>query len=240
MQIPARTLAAALFLLCANAGAGVSAPALAAPAHESPRTITMSGHGQVSGPPDLVTITTGVSTQADTAAAALADNTAQMKKVFAALGQMNVPRNKIQTVNFSVSPEYSNGQNNQERVLTGYRVTNQVRVQLDDVNMLGKALDALVQAGANQMNGVDFAIKNPAPLLEKARAQAVADARTKAETYAKAAGVQLGPIVSIREDGEAPRPMYRMMAMAAAPAPVPVSAGEENVDANVTVVWEIQ
>lgn len=234
MQMSARTLAATLFLFCA------ATPVLAAPAHEPQRTITISGHGQVSGPPDLVTITTGVSTQANTAAAALADNTAQMKKVFTALGQMNVPRNKIQTVNFSVSPEYSNGQNNQERVLTGYRVINQVRVQLDDVNMLGKALDTLVQAGANQMDGIDFAIKNPAPLLEKARTQAVADARTRAETYARAAGVTLGPIVSIREGGETPRPMFRMMAMAAAPAPVPVAAGEENVDANVTVVWEIQ
>jgi uncharacterized protein YggE len=238
MLMPSRTLAAALFLLCASVGSGTSA--LAAQTSAPQRTITMSGHGQVSGPPDLVTITTGVSTEADTAATALADNTARMKKVFAALGQMDVPRNKIQTVNFSVSPEYSNGQNSQERALTGYRVTNQVRVQLDDVNALGKALDALVRAGANQMNGIDFAMRDPAPLLNQARAKAIADARTRAETYAKAAGVQLGPIVSIREGGEAPRPMYRMMAMAAAPAPVPVAAGAENVDANVTVVWEIQ
>jgi uncharacterized protein YggE len=236
MLIPSRSLAAILFLICA----GISAPALAAPASEAPRTITMSGHGQFSGPPDQVTITTGVATQADTAAAALADNTAQMKKVFAALVQMAVPAKNIQTINFSVSPEYSNGRNNQERMLTGYRVTNQVRVQLDDVNQLGWAMDALVGAGANQMSGIDFAIKNPAPLLETARTQAGADARARAETSARAAGVQLGPILSIREGGEAPRPMMRMMAMAAAPSPVPVAAGEENVDANVTVVWEIQ
>ena len=66
---------------------------------------------------------------------------------------------------------------------------------------LGAALDALVAAGANQMNGVNFAIQDTAPLLAEARAEAVADAKAKAETYAKAAGVSLGPILSISENG---------------------------------------
>jgi uncharacterized protein YggE len=87
------------------------------------------------------------------------------------------------------------------------------------------------------MNGIDFAIQDPAPLLANARADAIADARLRAETYARAAGVTLGPILSISEGGEGPRPMYRMMAMA--PAPVPVAAGEETISADVAVVWEI-
>ena len=103
---------------------------------------------------------------------------------------------------------------------------------------LGGALDALVAAGANQINGVSFSIQNDAPLLEKARAQAIADARARAETYAKAAGVSLGPILSISEGGgEAPpRPMYRMAAMA---AETRIAPGEQSVTADVSVVWEI-
>jgi uncharacterized protein YggE len=87
------------------------------------------------------------------------------------------------------------------------------------------------------MNGISFSIREPAPLLEKARAQAIADARARAQTYTKAAGVTLGAILSISENGgnEPPRPiMYRM-----ASAAPPVAAGEQSVTAGVSVVWEI-
>jgi uncharacterized protein YggE len=140
-----------------------------------------------------------------------------------------------------VSPLYTGGDNNERPRLTGYQVNNEVSVRLDDVSKLGAALDALVTAGANQMNGINFSIREPAPLLEKARAAAVADARTRAETYAKAAGVTLGPVQRISEGSgsEPPRPMYRAMAMAAERS-VPVAAGEESVTADVSMVWEIR
>ncbi len=73
-------------------------------------------------------------------------------------------------------------------------------VLLEDVSKLGTALDALVTSGSNQMNGINFSIRDTAPMLAKARADAIADARTRAETYAKAAGVALGPIQSISEE----------------------------------------
>ena len=102
------------------------------------------------------------------------------------------------------------------------------------------ALDALVTAGANQMNGIDFAIKDSAPLLAQARADAVNDARAKAETYAKAAGVSLGPILSISENGsQGPRPVYMAMPMVRSAKAVPVAAGEESITAEVSIVWEI-
>jgi hypothetical protein len=161
-----------------------------------------------------------------------------MKGVFAALEKLGVPQKNIQTSNFFVSPQYSNGDNNTARRLTGYQVNNDVTARLEDVGKLGGALDALVAAGANQINGISFSIQNDAPLLEKARAQAIADARLRAETYAKAAGVTLGPILSISEGGgeTPPRPMYRMAAMA---ADTQIAPGEQSVTANVSVVWEI-
>ena len=221
---------AALFL----AAALIPAQAQTVPS----RTLTMTGQGEVRAAPDSVTLSAGVTSQGATAAAALAANTNRMQGVFAALKKLGIADKDMQTSNFSVSPMMSDGANNQPPRVTGYQVNNQVRVRLDDVTRLGAALDALVTAGANQINGVDFTIKDPAPLLTEARGDAVADARAKAETYAKAAGVSLGPILSITEnENPAPRPMYAPMAMLA--KSVPVAAGEESVTAQVSIVWEI-
>jgi uncharacterized protein len=225
-----------LFLGLALAAALIS-PALAA--DPVPRILSMNGHGEVRTAPDVATINAGVTTNAPTAAAALAANSSRMTGVFAALKKLGVAEKNIQTTGFNISPQYTNGDNNSPRRLTGYQVNNDVSVRLDDVSKVGAGLDALVAAGANQMNGISFDIAAPAPLLEKARGQAIADARARAETYAKAAGVSLGAIISISEGGasEPPRPMYRMMAMAA--APTPVAAGQQSVTADVSVVWEI-
>ena len=214
--------------------AAFAAPALAA----DPRTISMTGHGEIRSTPDMAQVTAGVTTTAPTAAQALSANSARMKGVFAALEKLGVPQKNIQTSNFVVSPQYSNGDNNTARRLTGYQVNNDVTARLEDVGKLGGTLDALVAAGANQINGISFSIQNDAPLLEKARAQAIADARLRAETYAKAAGVTLGPILSISEGGgeTPPRPMYRMAAMA---ADTQIAPGEQSVTANVSVAWEI-
>ena len=215
--------------------AALAVPALAA----DPHTIAMTGHGEIRVAPDMAQVTAGVATTAPTAAQALSANSSRMKGVFAALAKLGVPEKNIQTANFFVSPQYSNGDNNAPRRLTGYQVNNDVTVRLEDVGKLGGALDALVAAGANQINGVSFSIQNDAPLLEKARTLAVADARARAETYAKAAGVSLGPIISISEGGSEapPRPMYRMAVMQG--APTPIAAGEQSVSAEVSVVWEI-
>jgi uncharacterized protein YggE len=206
---------------------------------QEPRTIAMNGHGEVKGAPDQVQVNAGVTTSAATAAAALSANTTRMKAVFAAIQKLGVPERNIRTINFSVSPQYNNPRDGQPMQLTGYQVNNEVSVLLGDVSKLGAALDALVVSGANQMNGINFTIKNDDALLADARAQAIADARTRAETYAKAAGLTLGAIQSISEGGgEGPRPVYKVMAMAAR-APVPVAAGEQSVTADVSVVWEI-
>lgn len=212
---------------------------LANPAWADPRIITMSGHGEVKAVPDQAQISAGVTTNAPTAAAALAANSARMNAVYAALKKSGVPDRNIQTSGFSVFPQYTNGDNNPRR-LTGYQVSNTVSVKLDAVDRTGPTLDALVAAGANQMNGISFGIAKPEPLLDQARAAAVADAQHRAEIYAKAAGVALGPVQSISENaGEPPRPVMYRMAAAMAAAPTPVAAGEQTVSADVAMVWEI-
>ncbi|HEX2591827.1 MAG TPA: SIMPL domain-containing protein [Rhizomicrobium sp.] len=223
--------------------AALFAAAPAALADAAPRVLTVSGHGEASGAPDQATLSAGVTTQARTAAEALSENAAKMNALFSALKKIGVPDKKMQTSNFNVSPEYANDNTgNTPPRIVGYQVSNQVTVTLDDVKKVGPTLDTLVASGANQINSVGFGIDDPKTLLTSARGDAVADARLRAETYAKAAGVSLGNILSISDSSVSiapPVPMYRAMAMDKAAAS-PIAAGEETVSADVTIVWEIR
>jgi uncharacterized protein YggE len=218
-------------------------PARAAENSTIPRTISVSGEGEISGKPDSAHLSAGVVTQGPAAAAALTANTTAMNRVFAALKAIGIPDNKIQTSNFSVQPQYPPFRPDapEQRTIIGYQVSNQVSVTVDDLSKLGAALDALVKSGANQLGGVSFAIANPKPLAERARALAVADAMAKAKTLAAAAGVNLGPILSI-EEGTAfrPVPKFAEVRTALAAAPPPIAIGEESVTVNVTMTYGIQ
>jgi len=227
------------------AGAVALAAALAAsaaPAAADPgRTITVSGTGEARGAPDRAELSAGVTVTAASANEALAQNARKMTGVFDALKRLGVPDKDIQTSNFSVQPQMSPyNQNGGAQHIVGYQVSNQVDVILDDTRKLGPALDALVGAGANQINSVSFSLRNADALAAKAQEAAIANARARAETYAKAAGVSLGGVLSISEtSAEAPRPVFRAMAVARAPG-TPVAAGEESVSASVSVTFEIR
>jgi len=216
----------------------VCVPPAAAQA-QAPRVITMEGHGEMRATPDTAMLSAGVSTEGATAAAALSANNSRMQAVMAAIKKLGVPDKDIRTSNFSISPRYANPSNETPHI-SGYQASNQVEVRLEDVAKLGTALDALVAAGANQIQGVSFLIRNDAEMLSEARAAAVAEARAKAETFAKAAGVSLGAILSISEEGSpGPRPLYAAAPMVMAKA-VPVAMGEQSVTADVTIIWEIK
>jgi hypothetical protein len=220
------------------------APFAAAHAADVPHTITVTGEGEAKGVPNQAHLSAGVTTTATTAEAALSENARKMNGVFAALKRMGVPQKSIQTSNFSVTPQYPPYNQNATgpQRIVGYQVSNEVDVTLDDVQKLGRALDALVAAGANQINSVSFSIRDSAELLAAAREAAVADAIKRAQTYTHAAGVTLGSVISIQEGAiEAPRPMFRMAAMAAPVADAtPTAAGEQSVTASVTIVFEIR
>jgi uncharacterized protein len=213
---------------------------LPASALADPRTISVTGQGQASAVPDQAMLSAGVATIAHTADAALADNARKMTAVFAALRAAGVPERAIQTSNFSVSPQYSNNNNDAQRI-TGYQVSNQVDVTLDDTRKLGPAIDALVAAGANQINSVNFGLRDNSALMTKAREAAMADARQRAETLARAGNGGVGAVLTISEGStETPRPiMYRAVAMSAG-APTPTAAGEESVSVTVSVTYELK
>jgi uncharacterized protein YggE len=235
---------AALALLGSTFGIVATDAATAAESASALRTISVSGMGEALGKPDQARLSAGVLTQAPTAAAALTANTTAMNRVFAALKAAGIPDNKIQTSNFSVQPQYPPYRQDapsDNRTIIGYQVSNQVSVVVDDLSKLGPALDALVRSGANQLGGVSFSIADPKPLAERARATAVADAMAKAKTLASAAGVALGPLLSIQEGGGIrPVPMFEARAVSAQAAPPPIAVGEESVSVNVSMTYAIQ
>jgi uncharacterized protein YggE len=211
---------------------------------EPARTIRVVGQGRASAAPDLAVVHTGVMTEAATAAEALAANTKAMTKVLEVVKNAQVAAKDVQTSQLQVQPVYE--QNPQARrtppAVVAYRVTNVVAVRVRDVSKLGAVLDALVQAGSNQLSGIAFDLDDPSAALTQARERAFADARRRAETYASAAKVRVGRVVTISEEPtERPRfvPVARAVGAAGGGA-VPVEAGENEFHAEVHVVFELE
>jgi uncharacterized protein YggE len=216
---------------------------LVSPAHadnDTPPTISVSGEGTVSVPPDTAIIDGGVSTEARSAREASEANNAAMGKVLLALKAGGLDEKDVQTSRLSLQPQYAQQTKPRPNVISGYRASNRVTIRLRDVTKVAAAIDTLMSSGANEIGGINFVVEKASKLLDDARTEAIADARRKAEIYAKAAGVTLGAPVSISEDGGgAPAPMaFRKMAGVAASAPV--AQGEETLRVNVNVAWEIK
>jgi uncharacterized protein YggE len=220
----------------ALAGGLLAAPALAQVAPIA--TISVSGEAQVSAPPDLAQIDGGVTTEAKTAREASEANNTTMGKVLLALKGAGIDEKDFQTSRLSLQPQYAPNRNGPNAIV-GYQASNRVTIKLRDVTKVASTIDTLVGAGANSIGGISFMVSAASKLLDDAREQAIADARRKAEIYARAAGVTLGSPVSISEEG-APGPMpFRKMAAGMA-ASTPVAQGEETLQVTVSVVWAIK
>ena len=199
------------------------------------RHIDVTGSGKVYAAPDQATVHLGVTSQAVSAAEALKDNSAKTAAVLTSIKNIGVDAKDIQTNDFSIYPTYaSNG-----TTITGYQVNNTVVVVIRDLANAGPILDQVVQAGANNISGLNFDIADPSKLQAEARAKAIADARAKAEAMASAAGVSLGDIITISESvASAPMPMARV-AMADAAA-VPVATGQQQIAVDVTISFVLR
>jgi len=206
-----------------------------APAHAAERLVTVTGEATVAVAPDAAVIRIGVTSQDKTAREASEANAKQMTAVLAAIKDTGIADRDVQTSRLSLQPQYDPNKSGTAR-LTGFQATNQVTVRIRDIDKLPVFLDRAIAAGANEMSGIEFVISEQSKLLDRARDDAIADARRKAELYAQAAGSKLGPVVSITEEGSAtpPRPMQAMRAGA-----VPIAPGEQTLRATVTVSYEL-
>ena len=247
-------LAAAALVLSAygvmtvQARANESGPAApqAQTVQDTPRTLSVNGTGQVSIAPDIAYITIGVHTQNADAATAVDENSAQTDTLIAALVDFGVAENDIQTTNFNIYSyedfEKPLNPETQRPPLT-YSVDNSVFVIVRDLAGLGDLLSTAVDAGANNIWGIQFDLSDKSEALSQAREAAVASARAQAEELAGLAEVELGEIISISSFGGYPMPFAQGLgggAMAEAAASVPVSPGLLTISIDVSMVFEIQ
>jgi uncharacterized protein YggE len=220
------------FLIAAAAPAPVSAQA----AERIEKLLTVTGEGTVAAAPDSAVIRLGVSSQGKTARAASDANAREMTVVLAAIKESGVADRDIQTTALSLQPQYDPNKTGAARLI-GFQANNQVTVKIRDVARLPSVLDRAIAGGANEMSGVEFIVSEQGTLLDKARIEAIADARRKAELYAAAAGMKVGRVMAISEEGSAP-PQRAFQALRAGAA-TPLAPGEQTLRAVVTVSYEL-
>jgi uncharacterized protein YggE len=237
-RVRARLCGAALILALVSLQALSAGAAEAAMQRPFP-LITVVGEGSVTATPDTATASAGVTNEAKTPREASDANSRVMNAVIAAARQAGIAEGDIRTSRFSIFPIQPQRPREGAPQVVGYRASNQVQVKVRDVAKLADVLDQLIGAGATTILGIDFSVSDATQRLDEARNAAFAEAKRKAELYARAAGSQVGRAVAITEEaGEANRPSgYR--AASAGGAPPAVAPGEETLRAQVSVTFEL-
>ena len=232
-----------LFRTAALVGAAVVAAAFGAilladdaeSAEATPAGITVSGTGSTTGVPDQAEFSFGTITHAATASDALAANNREATRLIAAIKAGGVADRDVRTADFSLSPRYAeNGQR-----IVGYAASNTVFVTVRDVDAAGRLVDAVIDAGANNVQGPALSRSDRKGLEREALRNAVADARAKAEALAAASGVSLG---AVRRVVEAREPVYDVGVRAAAAqdgVAMPIEQGRDRVEARVAVTFSV-
>ena len=206
-------------------------------------TVSVTGQGESSAAPDIAVVTVGVTVQAPSAAEAMRQNTERQQVIIDTLKTRGIEPRDIQTSGLNLNPVQDYSREGKPPVVTGYQATNLVTVRVRQLPLLGEALDALVGAGANEINGISFQREKMTEAENEARARAVENAQLRAQIIANAAGMDLGRLLSIADQSgrQGPQPMMRAMAMdSAKESAVPVEAGELSVAAEVSVTWELR
>ena len=228
-----------LLLTACNSGA----PTYISTGGDAQPTLNVSATGRADAAPDRATVTAGVVTEGKTAREAMIANATLMTAVFDELDAANIPKSNITTSQLSLQPQYDY-RNRSKPTIKGYEARNTVTVKSDDLDQVGPMLDALVRAGVNKINNVQFSIKDPKSALDKARTDAIREARNKAEDMADAAGVKLGPLLSINEGsrGGNPRPVnYALESRASSfDSATPINAGDQTLSVTVSLSYGIE
>ena len=198
--------------------------------------------GEVTRVPDIVRINAGVVTQAASATEAIRQNAGRMEAVRAALRAAGIADRDIQTSNLNLNPQYRYAEN-QPPQLTGYQAMNTVDVKFRDIAKTGAILDALVAQGANQISGPMLGIDHPEAALDEARTAALANARARAELYARSLDMRVVRVLSVSEAGAVamppPVPMVRR-GMIASEAATQIDPGQQTLSVSLTVSFELQ
>ncbi|HEY2384084.1 MAG TPA: SIMPL domain-containing protein [Terriglobia bacterium] len=206
---------------------------------QQPPVIVVTGTSEVLAVPDEAIIRLGIVRQATAAEAAQQQANSVAQEILKAISAAGVPSKDVQTARLVLSPVY-NSRNAEQRIVS-YNAANTVSIRLDNLGIVGNVVDAGLKAGANQLEGVQFRLKNELPSREQALREAVQEARGKAQAMADALHVNLAEVLEATEGGVSVVPRVQPLLATASQAVVstPVSPGEIEVRANVTIRYRI-
>ena len=202
-------------------------------------TIVVSGTGHVAVQPDVADLRLGVTVTKPTVVAARAEAAVTLEAILRAVDGAGISRADVRTATLSVQPRYDY-RDGRAPVLTGYEIANIVEISVRDLSVLGGVIDATLAAGATSMDGLTFRLADPVPSERDARRRAMAEARSRADVLAEAAGLTIVGVSDILEGQplRPPGPLAKAERMAlAADAPTPVEAGTLEVTVTVSVTY---
>ena len=210
---------------------------------ERPRipSITVSGEATIAAEPDQAEIDIGVVTQARTAPEASKENAERLSRVLAEVKKLLGKGDEVKTSGYALGPTYRYPQGGKPEIV-GYTASNTVRIKTTNLSLVGRLIDASMQAGANNVNRLVFNLKDEVAAQLEALRQASAKAKTKAEAIAASLGLKIVRVISINEGERTVQPIYRQAMTAraeAAPAPTPVEPGTVDVRSTVSMTVEV-
>lgn len=209
----------------------------------NPSVLIVSGEAQIRVAPDEATVRMGIVRQARTAAGAQDQANTVAKDILAAIAQAGVPATEVRTTGLQLSPMYE--ERSQPPRISGYQASNFVSVRVTDLAKVGPVIDAGLRAGANEIHGIQFGLRDDLSARQLALKQAVTEARKKADSIAEAANIQIIFPLEISETGVSYAPKaefgggFALMARAADMAATPVAAGDLEIRASVTIRYQI-
>ncbi len=240
-----RSLAAAVTAALAAAMLAATATAQSAPgAGPAVPAVAVTGNAEVAAAPDRALVSLGAVVEGKQAQDVQKQIAQIMQRVIKDIKAQGVAEEKVRTTGLSLNPVYSHpapraGQEPEAPRITGYRASNTVRVQVDDLERVGGVIDAGIAAGANQLNSLTFDLRDDLTHRRQALQLAAQEARAKAEAIAAALNLQLGEVLEVREEsGPASYPVERRMAAPAA-AGTPIQPGQVQVSASVQVRFRL-
>lgn len=205
--------------------------------HQQRRVMMVTGVGSLSVVPDRAQIQLEVRTENQQLSQAQQDNAEAMNQVIDSLLQMGIARGDIQTVSYTISPQYDYVDGKQ--LLRTYQVTNAITVKIADIDQVGNVIDVAVQNGANQVSTIQFTVENEQIYYQQALSLALKNAGAKAQTLADTMQLQLDPIpIKIMEQTAKESPAPRLFSAKAVPGSTPIEQGEMMINAAVTVQFQ--
>jgi uncharacterized protein len=204
---------------------------------------TVTGEGKVTVVPDTGVVDLGITTNRPTVKEAQNEANTVISNIAKSVKNLGVEDRDIKTNNYSVYPQYDfrNGINR----INGYQVTATLVITVRDIDKVNQVVDAATANGANTVGGIQLTVAEDKQkeLLQQAREAAVKEAKDKATSLARAAGISLGKIINIQEtdEGNFPGPMLtqdKAVGLGGGNAATEIQPGSTDISTSVTLYYE--